>query len=86
MFYESHMHSSERMTLGILETAYSNGAVIANYVKCNGFLVDDEKVVGVKAVDQVSGEEFEIKGAMVINAAGPWIPILDKLIVKNRVP
>lgn len=83
MFYESHMHSSERMTLGILETAYSNGAVVANYVKCNGFLIDDKKVVGIKAVDQMSGEEFEIKGEMVINAAGPWIPVLDKQITKD---
>ena len=48
LFYESHMHNSERMTLAVLETAASRGAALANYVQAQSLLSDGRRVSGVR--------------------------------------
>jgi len=81
VFYESHMHSSERMTLGFIETAQQYGASVANYLEVESFLgADKGRVYGVQVKDSLSGERFEVQGALTINAAGPWIPMLNSHI------
>ncbi len=81
VFYESHMYSSERMTLGFVETAQQHGASVANYLEVQSFLgADKGRVQGVQVKDRLSGESFEIQASLVLNAAGPWIPMLNKNI------
>ena len=78
VFYESHMFSSERMTLGFVETAQQHGASVANYLEVKAFLgADKGRVHGVQVEDRLSGENFDIQASLVINAAGPWIPLLN---------
>lgn len=76
-FFESHMHSSERMTLAVLQTAVSNGARAANYVQFSDFLMDGQTVIGVRATDLLTGREMNISSRFVINAGGPWIPDIN---------
>ena len=60
VFYESHMHSSERMTLGFIETAQQHGACVANYVAVESLLgVENSCISGVRVKDQLSGDKFE---------------------------
>jgi glycerol-3-phosphate dehydrogenase len=76
--YESHLHSSERMTLAFLKTASANGAAIANYVEAEAFVRSSERVSGVVARDRLTGREVRIGARLTINAAGPWIDALDR--------
>jgi len=76
LYYESHMHSSERMTLAVLASAHRRGARLANYVRADEFLRDGGRVAGVRAVDLASGAPLEIRARVTVNAAGPWIPQL----------
>ncbi len=78
IFPESHMISSERMTLAFLKTASANGAQIANYVRVDEFLKQNGHVTGVKVRDKIAGVSFDIKGQIVANAAGPHIPDLNR--------
>jgi len=81
VYYESHMQNSERMTLAVLDTADRNGAVCANYVRMDEFIIDqDRTVTGVIAEDVEAGEQLEIRARLVVNAAGPWIPALNRLL------
>ncbi|MDX2505073.1 MAG: glycerol-3-phosphate dehydrogenase/oxidase [Gammaproteobacteria bacterium] len=81
VFYESHMYSSERMTLGFVETAQQHGASVANYLEVESLLGADKGCVrGVRVKDQLNGESFDIHSALVVNAAGPWIPTLNNNI------
>lgn len=85
VFYESHMFSSERMTLGFIETAQHYGASMANYIEVESFLGADKGCVrGVQVKDLLSGESFEIQAALVVNAAGPWIPMINKNMCKAK--
>jgi len=78
-FNEIHMHSSERMTLAFLETADSLGAVLVNYATAERFLgTETGRVTGVRVRDVLSKELFDLRAEQVINAAGPWIPVLNK--------
>ena len=75
---ESHLHSSERMTLAFLKTAVRHGAVVANYVASSGLLREGRRVVGVRACDVDSNDEIRVRARLTINAAGPWLPDLNE--------
>ena len=85
LFYESHMQSSERMTLAFIESSILKGAKVANYVNVDGFLLKNGKVCGVTATDLMENKPLQIKAACVINAAGPWIPLLNKSISTRSI-
>ncbi len=87
VYYESHMDSSERMTLAVLDTADRNGAVCANYVRADEFIIEgDRSAVGMIVEDVEAEERFEIRARLIINATGPWIPQLNtSLSGKNAV-
>lgn len=83
LFYESLMHSPERMTLAFLETAAHNGALIANYIQAKSLLRVGERLIGICATDLLSEIDIEICAKLVVNAAGPWIPSINKLVNKD---
>jgi len=77
VLYERHMLDSERMVLAILQTAQKHGAQTYNYLSAQEFLLDADRVVGVKVKDELGTDEFIISAKLVINAAGPWIDNLN---------
>lgn len=79
-FYDCRTHNSERLLLAILISAAHSGAVLANYVEATGFLRTCDRITGVRARDVLSGNEFDIRSRVVVNAAGPWVSqVLDRL-------
>ena len=77
LLYESHMHSSERMTLAFVKSAARRGACVANYVSVDRLVAEGRTARGVVARDEMSGDTFDIRARVVVNAAGPWIPSLN---------
>ncbi len=80
VLYESHMLSSERMTLAFVKSAVANGAVAANYVEVNSFFKEDDQVKGVFAFDRLSGRSFQVRAKVTVNAAGPFIQGINEQI------
>jgi len=75
---ESHMHSSERMTLAFIKTAAANGAIVANYVAVDALLTEGRIARGVRAHSRLgSHAELEIRARLIVNATGPWLPALN---------
>jgi glycerol-3-phosphate dehydrogenase len=78
VYCESHMENSERMTLAVVDTADGKGAVCANYIRAAEFIVEERRsAVGMVVEDLESGERFDIRSRVTVNAAGPWIPALN---------
>lgn len=73
VLYESHMYSSERMTLAFIKTAVSNNAIAANYVEMKSFIKKDNQIMGVEVFDWLSKKHFKIRAKCTVNAAGPFI-------------
>ena len=79
VFFERHMHDSERMVLAIIQTAHANGAQAVNYVSATG-LLGEETITGISARDELTGETFDINAKLVVNAAGPWIDEMNGML------
>ncbi|WP_420208284.1 FAD-dependent oxidoreductase [Candidatus Electronema sp. JC] len=75
---ESHMHSSERMTLAFIKTAASNGAAVANYAEAVSYLSSRDRVRGVAVRDALSGKEFSVAARMTVNSSGPAAQSLNR--------
>ena len=73
VFYEAQ-HNDARTNVAIAMTAAEKGATIANYVEMMDTIKDPStgKVVGVHAVDRMTGNTFEIKAKRVVFAGGPF--------------
>ncbi len=86
VFHELHMNSSERMTLAFIRTAAREGAFVANYAAVEEFLVAGSHVQGAVVRDVLTGERLHVRARLTINAAGPWIPAINRLLSAGRLP
>ncbi|HEY7889266.1 MAG TPA: FAD-dependent oxidoreductase [Steroidobacteraceae bacterium] len=64
---------TERLLLSVISAAADAGARVANYVRATGLLAHRSRVRGVRARDELSGREMELRSRFVVNAAGPWV-------------
>ncbi len=71
LYYDAQVDDA-RHTVTIARTAERYGALIANQVEAIALIREGGRVVGVKVCDRESGQEFEIKSATTVLAAGIW--------------
>ncbi|HEX4268812.1 MAG TPA: FAD-dependent oxidoreductase [Steroidobacteraceae bacterium] len=64
---------TERLLLSVVSAAADAGAATVNYVRATGLLARHSRIRGVRARDELSGREMELRAKYVINAAGPWV-------------
>ena len=76
VFEDGQMYHTARLVLAFVKSAVSRGALAANYTEALRFLWDGRRVRGVRARDCLSGDEFDIRAKLVLNAAGPWAEYL----------
>ncbi|MBP6964383.1 MAG: glycerol-3-phosphate dehydrogenase/oxidase [Armatimonadetes bacterium] len=71
MYYDGQFDDA-RLIVNMVQTAAEQGAVLANYLGATSLLKTDDVVSGVIAEDAETGERFDIRGKIVINATGPF--------------
>jgi glycerol-3-phosphate dehydrogenase len=72
--YAEYQTDDHRLTWTLIQSALKKKAMCLNYAKVNQIITDENR--SVRAVcfeDIMSGEIFEIKTSLVVNAAGPWV-------------
>jgi glycerol-3-phosphate dehydrogenase len=73
VIYFDGQFDDSRLLINMVTTAYEQGATLLNYVQVTGLTNDSEGYVdGVAARDAESGEEFQAKAKVVINATGAF--------------
>jgi glycerol-3-phosphate dehydrogenase len=72
LFWDGQLYNPPRLVWEFVRTAGREGAVAANYCEVGGFLRRGPRVVGVAVCDRLSGERFEVRSRVVVNAAGPF--------------
>lgn len=82
--YVEYQTDDARLTIEILKRAAEYGALCLNYVKCENFNFEKDRIVGAVLRDQMTGENFNVSASMVINAAGPWVEDLQDKVVSKR--
>jgi len=79
VLYFDGQFDDSRLAVNLAQTAIEQGAVVINYFSVTGFIKDGTIIKGVKAKDEISGNEFEIKARAVINATGVFADDLLQL-------
>jgi len=82
VFYEAQ-HNDARTNIAIALSAIEHGAVVANYVEMTNVVTDPSsgKVVGVHALDRMTGRTLAIKAKKVVFAGGPFTDALREMEV-----
>lgn len=60
------------LCIGSVKSAKEYGAQAMLYTAVTEILREGDRVVGVRAVDQTSGDEVLVRAEYVVNATGPW--------------
>ena len=79
VLYFDGQFDDSRLAINLAQTAVEQGAIVLNYCGVNDFIKDGTKVVGVIAVDGLSGSTFELKTKAIINATGVFADSLLQL-------
>lgn len=82
VFYE-YRTDDARLTIEVMKEAVYRGACAINYLKATEFIYKDEKIIGVKVIDQFTHFTHELKATYIINATGPWVDDIDDLEKKH---
>jgi glycerol-3-phosphate dehydrogenase len=69
-----------RLVVTIARTAANHGAQIATRVKVTGFVRENDRVVGVRALDLEHDRELEVRARVVVNAAGVWTDEIQAMV------
>jgi len=80
LYYDGQFDDS-RLAINLAQTAIEQGALVLNYCGVIDFIKKDDKVIGLKAKDELSNQEYVIKSKVVVNATGVFA---DTLLQKSE--
>ena len=75
-----------RLALAIARTAIDKGATVLNYVRATRFLYESERCIGAAVRDEETGEEREVRAAVVVNATGIFVDELRRMDDASALP
>ena len=79
VYYDGQFDDS-RLLINLVATAYEHGATLLNYAPVTALTKDaDGFVDGVRFRDTETGEDFEARGRVVVNATGPFVDAVRRL-------
>jgi len=85
--YHDGQFDDSRMAVSLAQTCADNGGVVLNYFKVSALSkTDSGKINGVKAIEIVSGEEFNFKANIVINATGVFADDIARMDNPRALP
>jgi len=85
LWHDAQAVSTERLTLAFVHAAAGAGALCANHAEAVGLLRAGGRIAGVAVRDTLGGGSFELRGRVVLNAAGPWVDDVLALSGLRRV-
>ncbi|MGQ9629261.1 MAG: glycerol-3-phosphate dehydrogenase [bacterium] len=79
LYYDCQVDDS-RLCIETAMSAAEAGAALANYAEVYDFIREGGKVRGAKVRDRLSGEEFDVRAKVVVNATGVWADSICRMI------
>lgn len=87
LWHDAQAVSTERLLLAFVHAAAEAGAAVANHAEALELLRDARgRVVGVALRDALGTRTHEVRGRLVVNAAGPWVDELGARSGLGRAP
>jgi glycerol-3-phosphate dehydrogenase len=79
VLYFDAQFDDARLAINMAQTAVELGGTLVNYVRVVNLLKANGRVSGVVVSDVETGEKFEIRAKLVINATGPFADLLRRM-------
>jgi len=83
VIYHDGQFDDARFGINLCQTIVEKGGIVLNYMKVTKLIKENNKVIGVKTVDQETKRELKIKAKHVINATGIFIDDIIKMDIPN---
>lgn len=83
-YYVEYRTDDARLTIEVMKKAAELGALSVNYAAAESFLYKEGKLEGAVVRDRIGGEAYEVRAAVVVNAAGPWVDAVRELDRSKR--
>jgi glycerol-3-phosphate dehydrogenase len=80
VIYHDGQFDDSRLAICLALTLADLGGAALNYLPVTGIIRENGLVSGVEARDRETGREFKIRGRVVVNAAGPFIDEVRRMI------
>jgi glycerol-3-phosphate dehydrogenase len=78
--YHDGQFDDSRMAFALAQSCVDKGGMVLNYFKVTGLLKNENgKINGIRAQDIASGDEFNLKASLVINATGVFADEVARL-------
>jgi len=82
IYYDTNVDDA-RLTIETLKEAVIRGADVVSYCKVIEYIMEKEKIIGIKCQDLENNKEFNIKSTLIVNATGIWSDDLIRNYPKN---
>lgn len=77
--YAEYRTDDARLTIELMKTAVTHGAVALNYCMATDFVYKNDKVKGAICIDKLTRESFNVNAKQVVSAGGPWVDELRQV-------
>lgn len=74
VIYHDGQFDDSRLAVNLAQTCVEQGATVLNYFRVTGLIKNDQqKITGVKAIDNETGTIYQLKAKVVVNATGVFV-------------
>ena len=85
LYYDGQFDDA-RMNVSLALTAAHEGAAVANHLEVTKLLKDGGRVAGASVRDTLSGETWDVRAKVVVNATGPFTDAIRHLDDEDAPP
>ncbi len=71
IYYDTNVDDA-RLTIETLKEAVIRGADVISYCKVIDYIMEEDKITGIKCQDLENNKDFKIKASLIVNATGIW--------------
>ncbi len=86
LYYDCQVPFAERLCLENALSAAEHGATVLNHARVVGLLREGNSVSGVQVQDAISGESYQVRARIVVNATGHWVESVTGMLGKAARP
>lgn len=86
VIYHDGQFDDARLAISLARTLADHGGAGINYLPVSGITRENGLVTGVEATDRETGRSFRIRGRAVVNAAGPFIDAIRRMVEPQAPP
>jgi glycerol-3-phosphate dehydrogenase len=86
LYPDAQVEFPERLCIELMREALDAGGEARNHTRVVALRQRDGHVQGAALRDELTGKEWEVDAGLVINAAGPWVDAVNRLLTGSGRP